>query len=68
MSEKFGFHIGFEGGHANTLVVDGPIFNKKIEIVRSEKIMEYGKSNDGYLLVHEVKVIDKIPEIKKYSF
>src|SRR3989344_3319731 len=68
LSEKFGFHIGFEGGHANTLVVDGPIFNKKIEIVRSEKIMEAGKSNDGYLLVHEVKVIDKIPEIKKYSF
>src|SRR3989344_7143489 len=67
LSEKFGFHIGFEGGHANTLVIDGPIFTKRLEILKSEVVMENGKSNDGYLLVKEARLIEKVPEIKKFS-
>ncbi len=40
-SKKYGFHIGFEGGYADTLVVAGPIFgNSKLEITKAEKIVD----------------------------
>ncbi|MBI4159446.1 diphthine--ammonia ligase [Candidatus Woesearchaeota archaeon] len=47
LSQKHGFHIGFEGGHADSLVIDGPIFSKKLTILEGKKIME--KEFDGYL-------------------
>jgi predicted ATP pyrophosphatase (TIGR00289 family) len=34
-------NLCFEGGEAETLVVDGPIFKKKLKIVESEKIWNY---------------------------
>jgi diphthine-ammonia ligase len=40
LNKKFGVHIAFEGGEAESLVVDGPIFNKKIKIICAEKRME----------------------------
>lgn len=36
LSKRFGINIAFEGGEAETLVVDGPIFKKKIKIVEAE--------------------------------
>jgi asparagine synthase (glutamine-hydrolysing) len=39
LNEKIGFNIAFEGGEAETLMVDGPIFTKRIKIEES-KIME----------------------------
>lgn len=36
LSEKFQFNITFEGGEAETLVLDCPIYKKKIKIIRSE--------------------------------
>ena len=29
-SVKYGFHIGFEGGYADTLVTDCPLFSKRL--------------------------------------
>lgn len=37
ISEKTYLHLAFEGGEAETLVIDGPIFNKRIEIIEAEK-------------------------------
>ncbi len=58
LSTKYGFNVLGEGGSYNTLVVDGPIFPKKLEIADSEKVME-GK-NSGYLDVKKIKILTKI--------
>lgn len=42
LSKKFGFNLNFEGGEAETFVVDCPLFSNSIDIVKSEKIW------DGY--------------------
>lgn len=57
LSEKFGFHVGGEGGSYNTLICDGPIFPKRIELISFDKVME-GDFN-GYIEVKEIKIIDK---------
>ena len=56
-SEKYGFHIGFEGGHANTLVLGGPIFNKSIKVLESEKIMDGEFS--GFLKINKYVTVEK---------
>jgi diphthamide synthase (EF-2-diphthine--ammonia ligase) len=58
LSEKHGFHLGFEGGHADTFVVDGPIFKKKIKFLDTEKIWDE-KTNSGYLKVKNAVLISK---------
>ena len=58
LSEKFGFHIGAEGGHYDTFVVDAPMFKKKIEFVDSRKVWD-NKTNSGYLEVTEAKLVPK---------
>lgn len=35
LNEKIGLNIAFEGGEAETLVIDGPIFSKRIRITES---------------------------------
>jgi diphthine-ammonia ligase len=42
LSEKFGFNLNFEGGEAETFVVNCPLFTKMIKINQYEKIW------DGY--------------------
>ena len=58
LSEKYGFHIGFEGGYADTFVVDGPIFKKRIEFVDAEKVWD-NATNSGYLEIKSAKLIEK---------
>ena len=65
LSQKFGFHLGAEGGHYDTLVVDGPIFNKKLEILDSKPVMETDCS--GYLKVNRVSIIEKRPLLRNYN-
>ena len=36
-NEKYGIDIAFEGGEAETLAIDGPIFKKKIKILKYKK-------------------------------
>ena len=43
LSRKYRFHLGFEGGEAETAVLDGPSFKGSIKIVKSRKISEGGK-------------------------
>ena len=42
LSKKFGFNLDFEGGEAETFVVDCPLFLNPIEIIKEKK------SWDGY--------------------
>lgn len=61
-SEKYGFHVGAEGGHYDSLVVDGPIFSKKLEIVEAEPLME--DEYCGYLKINKTTIIEKHPLLK----
>lgn len=58
LSKKFGFDILGEGGYYNTLVVNGPIFNKRIEVVNSRKVWD-NKTSSGYLEIEEAKLVPK---------
>ncbi len=39
-SAKYGFHVGGEGGYYDSFIVNAPMFNQKIVIGSSEKVME----------------------------
>ena len=56
-SIKYGFHLGFEGGMADTLVLDGPIFNEKLEILDSVKVIE--SEYNGHVVINNLKVVNK---------
>ncbi|WP_424355887.1 TIGR00289 family protein [Methanobacterium sp. MBAC-LM] len=56
LNKKYKIHIGFEGGEAETLVLDGPIFNKKIKVMESENIWE---GDSGYFLIKEAELEEK---------
>ena len=56
LNKKYGIHMAFEGGEAETLVLDGPVFNKRIKIVDSEVIWE---RDSGYFLIKEALLEDK---------
>ena len=50
LSEKYGFNLNFEGGEAETFVVDCPLYSHPIKITKSEKIW------DGYRGRFEIEV------------
>lgn len=56
LHEKYGIHLAFEGGEAETLTLDGPIFKKKIIIQESEKIWQV---DSGQLIVKRATLEDK---------
>ena len=37
LSDKFGFNLNFEGGEAETFVIDCPLFSKTIKINQAKK-------------------------------
>ncbi len=56
LSEKHRFHLGFEGGEAETLVLDMPLFRRKIRIIRGTKEWDGVR---GVYLVEEACLEDK---------
>ena len=58
LSKKYGFNLTFEGGEAESLVLDAPIFKKKINILDFEKIWD-NKTNSGYIIIKNAKLIQK---------
>ena len=58
LSGKFGFDALGEGGQYNTFVVDGPIFNKRIEFLEAEKIWD-SRTSSGYLDVKDAELKEK---------
>lgn len=57
LSKKFKIHLLGEGGEFETFVLDAPIFNKKIKIIKAKKIME--NKNTGYYIIKKAKLIKK---------
>ncbi len=53
---KYKFHIGFEGGEAETFVLDCPLFSKRIQIVRTETHWE---GDSGYLDILDARFAEK---------
>jgi len=57
LSKKFGFNPAFEGGEAETLVIDAPLFKKRIEILKYDVKKEGPYSYR--LILKDVRLIDK---------
>ncbi len=56
LSRKYRFNLGFEGGEAETAVLDGPNFSYAIEIKSSSIIKDEGKA---YLNIEEAARVNK---------
>lgn len=56
LHEKYGIHLAFEGGEAESLVLDCPIFKKRIKIQDIEKIWE---RDSGYINIRKAFLEDK---------
>jgi len=56
-SKKYGFHISLDGGYADTLVLNAPVYNKKLKITDAEKIME--SDYCGYLKINKIDLVEK---------
>lgn len=56
ISEKTYIHLAFEGGEAETLVIDGPIFKKRIEILDADIDWHH---DSGTYNITDACVVDK---------
>ncbi|MDW7978536.1 MAG: diphthine--ammonia ligase [Candidatus Caldarchaeum sp.] len=56
LKERFGVHPAGEGGEMETLVLDCPLFTKRLKPVRVEKVW---RQHYGYLVVHEAALLAK---------
>ncbi len=56
LNKKYGMHMAFEGGEAETLVLDCPIFKKSIKILESSNVWD---RDNGYLLITKAVLVDK---------
>jgi diphthine-ammonia ligase len=56
LHKKYGLHMAFEGGEAETLVLNGPIFKKRLNILDSEKAWEI---DSGHLVIKDAELTDK---------
>ena len=63
-SVKYGFHIGFEGGYADTLVTDCPMFSKRLVI--EDMSIIYEDDYCGHVVINKYRMEGKTkPEIRK---
>ncbi|OYT42625.1 MAG: TIGR00289 family protein [Candidatus Aenigmarchaeota archaeon ex4484_224] len=58
LSENFGIDVGGEGGEYETLVLDCPLFSKKIVVKNFEKIWDK-KTNSGYIVIKDFDLVEK---------
>ena len=56
LNSKYGMHMAFEGGEAETLVLDCPIFKKHIKILESSNVWD---RDNGYLLITKAELEKK---------
>ncbi|MEM4261713.1 MAG: diphthine--ammonia ligase [Candidatus Diapherotrites archaeon] len=57
LNEKYGIHIGGEGGEYETIVLNAPIFKQKIQIIKTNKKMN--SENSGRIEIIKAKLIEK---------
>lgn len=56
IADKYQIHLAFEGGEAETFVLDGPIFKKRIEILDFEKVWDV---DSGVFSIIDAVLVDK---------
>lgn len=56
LHEEFGIHISGEGGEYETLVLDAPFFEKRIDIVKANRIWNRDR---GYLEISKAELVQK---------
>ena len=56
LNDKVGLNLAFEGGEAETLVLDGPIFKKKIKILKDKKLWHV---DSGLYIIEKAELEDK---------
>lgn len=56
LNEKYGLHIAFEGGEAETFVLNCPMFKKRIKIEEAEKVWE---RTSGQLIIKRASLVPK---------
>lgn len=56
LNKKYRIHMAFEGGEAETMVLDCPLFKKRIKVVEAEKIWD---TDSGYYLIKKAVLEDK---------
>lgn len=56
LGKRFRFNVGLEGGEGETLVLDCPLFNKRLEVVESEARWA---GDSGYLHITEARLVTK---------
>ena len=57
LKKKVGFQTAGEGGEFESLVLDSPLFQYEIKIIKSKKIMD--SRHSGKLVIEEAKLIEK---------
>ncbi|MDH4221363.1 MAG: TIGR00289 family protein [Candidatus Bathyarchaeota archaeon] len=60
LNDKYQISLVGEGGEYETLVLDAPFFEKRIQVLQTERIWE---NHRGYLLVKEAKLVDKAEKV-----
>lgn len=53
---KAGIDIGGEGGEYETFVVDGPVFKKRLEILKARKVWDGVR---GHFIIEDLRLVDK---------
>ncbi|MBI1935399.1 diphthine--ammonia ligase [Candidatus Woesearchaeota archaeon] len=61
-SIKYGFHIGFEGGYADTFVTDCPLFTKRLVVEDMSMIFE--DNYCGHVVINRYRMEEKSELIK----
>jgi len=56
-SVKYGFHIGFEGGYADTLVTDCPLFSKKMVV--EDMSITFEDNYSGHVTINKFRMEEK---------
>jgi diphthine-ammonia ligase len=56
LNSKYGMHMAFEGGEAETLVLDCPTFKKRIKIIEASNVWD---RDSGYLLITKAELENK---------
>ena len=65
-SVKYGFHIGFEGGYADTLVTDCPMFSKRLVI--EDMSISFEDDYCGHVVINKYRMEDKAKkEIRQHK-
>ena len=54
---RYGFHSGGEGGYYDSLVIDCPLFPKKIEIDGMQKVID--DKYCGHILINKIQLVEK---------